>query len=75
MAEYFNRIAALASKVRKYRNDRAFCVIAERLIDFVTNCEFGSHGPESFDLQALRAVRFKCGFFAIGATRVPIAAL
>jgi hypothetical protein len=33
-------------------------VIAERLIDLVTNRKFGIHG-ESFRIQALRQVRLK----------------
>jgi hypothetical protein len=40
VAEHFNRITALAGAVGKYRNHRAFGVIAEDLIDLVTNCKF-----------------------------------
>jgi hypothetical protein len=43
VAEHFNPIPVLVSAVREYRDDRAFGLIAESLIDLVTNCEFGSH--------------------------------
>jgi hypothetical protein len=65
VAEHLDSVTALARTIRDYRDDRAFGVIAERLIDLVANCKFGGHG-ESFRTQALRAVRPKWGFFAIG---------
>jgi hypothetical protein len=58
VAEHFNRIAMHTGAVSEYRNDRSFRVVAERLIDLVTDCEFGSHG-ESSNPQALRRVRPK----------------
>jgi hypothetical protein len=64
VAEHFNRIPEPAGLIRKYRNDRSRGVVAERLMDLVTDYEFGSHG-ESSTPQALPAVRLMCGFFAI----------
>jgi hypothetical protein len=43
VAEHFNPVPVLTSAVRKYCDDRTFGVIAESLIDLVTNCEFRSH--------------------------------
>jgi hypothetical protein len=43
VAEHFNPVPVLTSAVREYRDDRAFGVTAESLIDLVTNYEFGSH--------------------------------
>jgi hypothetical protein len=64
VAEHFDGIPTISPAIRKDRDYCSFGVIAERLIDLVTDYEFG-HG-ESFRLQALRPVRSKCGFFAIG---------
>jgi hypothetical protein len=58
VAEHFNCVPLLTGLIRKYRDDRSFGAVAERLIDLVTDCEFGCHG-ESFRTQALRAVRPK----------------
>jgi hypothetical protein len=33
--------------IRENRYNRSFCVIAERLIDLIPNCEFRSHGESS----------------------------
>jgi hypothetical protein len=65
VAEQFNCISAITRPIRENRYDRSFSVVAERLIDLVTNREFGSHG-ESSAHEALRPVRFKYGFFEIG---------
>ena len=64
MAEHFNRIPEATGLIREYRNDRSLGVVAEGLMDFVTDYEFGSHG-ESSTPQALLLVRLMCGFFAI----------
>jgi hypothetical protein len=40
VAENFNRITMLTGQVRKYSDDRSFGVVAERLIDLVSNCKF-----------------------------------
>jgi hypothetical protein len=64
VSKHFNRIPAITVLIRKYRDDGSFGVVAKRLIDLITNCEFGIHG-ESSHTQALRLIRFKCGFFAI----------
>ena len=37
VAEHFNGIPALAGLAPVYRNDRSFGVVAERLIDLVSN--------------------------------------
>jgi hypothetical protein len=43
VAGQFNCISAIARSIGPNRYYRPFCVVAERLIDLVTNCEFGSH--------------------------------
>jgi hypothetical protein len=40
MTKHFDRITMLTSAVGKYRDDHSFGVVAERLIDLVTNCKF-----------------------------------
>jgi hypothetical protein len=40
VAEHFNGIPALAGAVAEYRNHCSFGVVAERLIDLVTDCKF-----------------------------------
>jgi hypothetical protein len=40
VAEHLDSVTALARSIRHYRDDRAFGVIAERLIDLVANCKF-----------------------------------
>jgi hypothetical protein len=67
VAEHFNRISALSGLILEYSDDGSFGVVAEGLIDLVTNCKFGSH-DESSDPQGLRRVRPKYGLFAIRKT-------
>jgi hypothetical protein len=43
MTRQFDRISAITRPVRKNRDDRSIGVVAERLIDFVTDCKFGGH--------------------------------
>jgi hypothetical protein len=64
MAEHFDRIPLSTGLIREDRNNRSLGVVAERLMDFVTNYEFGRHG-ESSTPQALPLLRLMCGFFAI----------
>jgi hypothetical protein len=66
VAEHFDGIPALSRPIRENRDYCSFGVVAERLIDLVTDYKFGHGG--SFRPQALRPVRFKYGFFAIGKT-------
>jgi hypothetical protein len=40
---HFNRITLLSGAVGEYRDDGAFGVIAERLVDLVANREFAGH--------------------------------
>jgi hypothetical protein len=40
VAEHFNRITVVTGQVRKNCDDRSFGVVAERLIDLITNCKF-----------------------------------
>jgi hypothetical protein len=40
MAKNFNRITLLTGQVRKYGDDLSFGVVAERLIDLVSNRKF-----------------------------------
>jgi hypothetical protein len=47
VTEHFNDIPGLTCLIGENRDYYSFGVIAERLIDLVTNCKFGSHG-ESF---------------------------
>ena len=42
VAEHFNRVTAFSGQVLKYSNDRSLGVVAEGLIDLVTNCKFRS---------------------------------
>jgi hypothetical protein len=58
VTEHFNGVSGLPCTIRKSRDYGSFGVIAERLIDLVTDCKFGSHG-ESFSTRALRQVRLK----------------
>jgi hypothetical protein len=58
VTEHFNGVSGLPCTIRKNRDYGSFGVIAERLIDLVTNRKFGIHG-ESFRIQALRQVRLK----------------
>jgi hypothetical protein len=69
VAEQFDGISAIARPVRENRHDRSFRVVAERLVDLVTDCEFGSHGG-FLRTQALRLMRLKCGFSGIGKTSI-----
>jgi hypothetical protein len=64
VTEHFNRVPGLTCSIRENRDYSSFGVVAERLIDLVTNCKFGIHG-ESFRTQALPRLRLKYGFFAI----------
>jgi hypothetical protein len=64
VSEHFDGIPAFSCPVREYRDNCSFGPVAERLIDLVTDCKFGHR--ESFRPQALRPVRSKYGFFAIG---------
>ncbi len=50
--------------IPEYRNDRSLGVVAECLMDFVADCEFGSHCKSSTP-EALPPVRHMCGFSAI----------
>lgn len=43
VAEHFDRITAFTGRVLKYGDDRSLGVVAERLIDLVTNCKFQSY--------------------------------
>jgi hypothetical protein len=65
--EHFNGVPGLTFSISENRDYGSFGVVAERLIDLVTNCKFGSHG-ESFRAQALPLLRPKYGFFAIDKT-------
>jgi hypothetical protein len=47
VAEYFDGIPAISHPIRQNRDYYSFGVVAERLIDLVTDCEFGSHGESS----------------------------
>ena len=47
VSKHFNRIPAITVLIRKYRDDGSFSVVAKRLIDLITNCEFGIHGESS----------------------------
>jgi len=47
VAEHFDRVPQSTGPIREYRNDRSRGVVAERLMDLVTDCEFGSHGESS----------------------------
>jgi hypothetical protein len=58
VAGHFNRVTVLSGAVGEYRDDRAYRVIAERLIHLVADREFAGH-QKSFDSQALRPVGFK----------------
>ncbi|MBR1144268.1 hypothetical protein [Bradyrhizobium sp. AUGA SZCCT0431] len=64
VAEHFNRLPESTGLILEYRNDRSLGVVAECLMDLVTDYESGSHG-ESSTPQALPPVRLMCGFFAI----------
>ena len=71
LAQHFHRITALTGQFRKYSDDRSFGVVAERLIDLVTDCKFKSHGEPNPSAHALRRVRHQYGFFAIGKVNDP----
>jgi hypothetical protein len=63
MAEHFDRIPESAGLIREYRNDRSLGVVAEGLMDFVTDYEFGSHGESSTSAGFARSqayVRLLC---------------
>jgi hypothetical protein len=47
VAEHFHRITALTGQVSKYSDHRSFGVVAERLVDLVTNYKFCSHRESS----------------------------
>jgi hypothetical protein len=40
MAKHFNRLTLLSCLILEYRNDRCFGLVAERLIDLVTNSKY-----------------------------------
>jgi hypothetical protein len=40
VAKHFNRITLLTCLILEYRNDRSFGLVAERLIDLVTDSKY-----------------------------------